>query len=184
VCAVARRKCSLVEVSKAPKSSPSKGNSSIDPQIVDDSPPSSKKNKKTSVINAIASKFSSKRKTADRSPEAPPAPSKKASIRSFTPSLSSSLRPSEASGPAASHTPSLFSGSVHSFDSGTGRNYDAERLRLLLNASTEDLALERSRAAQREQLLVEEFASRSRAYEARIRELENANKGEGSSRRR
>jgi hypothetical protein len=54
----------------------------------------------------------------------------------------------------------------------------------LLNASTEDLALERSRAAQRERLQAEEFASRSRIYEARIKELEGAKKGEGSSRRR
>ncbi len=89
-----------------------------------------------------------------------------------------------ASGPPATHTPSLFSGSVQSFGSDTGRNYEVERLQLLLNASTEDLALERARAAQRESLLTEELTSRSRAYEARIKELENANKGEGGSRRR
>ena len=128
-------------------------------------------------------KSKTKRKTADGSPdELPPKPSKKPSLRSLSPSISSYPRPSEASYPLASHTPSLFS--VNSYESETGRNYEVERLKLLLNASTEDLALERSRAAQRERLQAEEFASRSRIYEARIKELENANKGEGPSRRR
>jgi hypothetical protein len=115
----------------------------------------------------------------NRSPD-DPKPSKKASLQSISPSISSYNRPSEASGPPA--TSSLFS--VNSFESDTGRNYEVERLRLLLANSTEDLALERTRSAKREELLAEEFASRRRAYEERIRELESANKGEGSSRRR
>ena len=88
------------------------------------------------------------------------------------------------SGPPVTRTPSLFAGSVQSFESDPGRNYEVERLQLLLNASTEDLLLERTRAAQRELLLTEEMTSRTRAYEAKIKELENANKGEGGSRRR
>jgi hypothetical protein len=156
-----------------------------DIQSIDDSSPPTKKNKKPGVLSAIASKFSSKRKLDNRSPEAPPPPSKKPSFRSFTPSTSSYIRPSDAtSGPPATRTSSLFSTSVNSLGSDVVRNYEVERLQLLLSASTEDLALERSRAAQRERLLEEEIASKSRAYEARIRELESSNKGEGSRRRK
>jgi hypothetical protein len=170
----------LVEDFKPPKVSSSKKAPSISSEASNDQ--SSPKDAKTkSVLSVLVSPFrgKNKRKTSDRSPEVPK-PSKKPSLRSLSPSTSSFNQPSVASVPA--QTPSLLS--VNSFESDIGKNFEVERLRLKLNASIEDLAIERKRSAQFEQLQAEEFASRSRAYEARIRELENANKGEGSSRRR
>jgi hypothetical protein len=155
-------------------------NRSLPPDIPDDSPPKNKKVTGKGIVKALTKSF--KRKQAERSPEVPQ-PSKKPSVQSFSPSISSLHIPTaETPGPPLTTTPSFVS--IHSFESDTGRNFEAERLRLLLNASQEDLRLERSRFAEREQLQTEMFENQRRQYELRIRELENARRGEGSSRRK
>jgi hypothetical protein len=123
-----------------------------------------------------------KRKLAERSPEVPQ-PSKKPSVRSFSPSISSLHIPTaETPGPPLTTTPSFVS--IHSFESDIGRNFEVEHLRLQLTASREDLRLERTRAFEREQQQAELIDSQRRHYESRIRDLENANRGEGTSRRK
>jgi hypothetical protein len=106
-----------------------------------------------------------KRKVVDRSPEVAQ-PSKKPSIPSYSPSAFSLDRPSTSMGPPLSTSPSLSS--FDSYPSTSGRNYDAEHLRMLLNASQERLRLEQ-----------ELFAQERALYESKIKDLEQQKRGGG-----
>jgi len=129
----------------------------------------------------VLTKPFNKRKTADRSPEVPQ-PSKKSSFRTLSPTISAiNIPPSESGAPPLTMTPSFVS--IDSFGSETHRNFEADHLRLLLNASKEDLRLERNRAAEREQQQADMLQNQRLFYEARIRELQS-DRGEGPSRRR
>jgi hypothetical protein len=176
-CASSRRQCSLVTEVKAIKQSPSKTLLSLDDEIPTAS--TSKKQKGKSVLSALAKTF--KRKTEDRSPEVAQ-PSKKPSFRQLSPTLSTMQAPgSEAGAPPLTKTPSYIS--LDSFESEPGTNFEADHLRMLLNASQEDLRLERTRADERVQRQAEMFAKERQHYAARIRELERKT-GEGSSSRK
>ena len=83
---------------------------------------------------------------------------------------------SEIGEPPLTRTPSYIS--FESFESST--NFEADHLRLLLNASQEDLRLERSRFEEREKRQAEMFKRERQLYASRIRELEKWI-GEGSS---
>lgn len=141
------------------------------------------------MLSALASTFKgkSKRKTKDRSPEAAQStqPSKKQSfsLLQALPSISSvNMPPSEIGAPSLTTTPSFIS--VNSYESGSSVNFLADHLRLQLNASREDLRVERERYARREEQQAELIDAQRQHYEARIRDLENNARGAGPSRRR
>ena len=79
-------------------------------------------------------------------------------------------------GPPLSTSPSFSS-----FDS-YGSHFEANRLRHLLNASHDDLALQRQHFEERERRQLEQFEAERRMYETRIRELTEEVKGRGSGR--
>lgn len=140
-----------------------------------------------------------KRKNSDRSPEDPPAsqassryqmvcvliPSPPRPLHLYSqlehqasPTLSQSMMP-----PPISTTPSFAS--FDSFPAGTGQrsHYEVDRLRLVVNASQEDLRLQttqfdeerlqiRQRYEAREKQLLERFDAERRIYTTRIQELE------------
>jgi hypothetical protein len=179
-CASAKRKCSLVEDAKPIKSSPAKTHRSLpdsEAPIVA-STPSNKKGK--GVLSALVKPF--KRKTEDRSPEAPQL-SKKPSLRPISPSISLVRAQASKSGdPPLTQTPSFTS--FDSIGSEPGANFEADHLRLMLTASQDDLRLERERALEREQRLTSSFDVERRYYEAKIRDLERSAWGAGPSRRK
>jgi hypothetical protein len=94
-------------------------------------------------------------------------------------------------GPPASSYPS----SIVSFESrepGSGRNYEADHLRMLLSASQENLAFQqrlydedtdrlRRRHEERQKQMRDQHAAEKALYQERIAELERNNRGEGGS---
>jgi hypothetical protein len=88
---------------------------------------------------------------------------------------SSATVPPEEPAPPLSSSPSLAS--FDSAGSESGRVYEVERLKLLLNASQESLRLQRQQYEASERRMEQERA----LYERRIRELEGNPKGEGGS---
>lgn len=172
-CATSRRKCSLVPDVKPGRSSPTKASQSLDVEIPVETS-SSKRQKGKGVLSALTQSF--KRKINDRSPEVAQS-AKKTSVRQPSPTLSTMQLPrSEIGEPPLTRTPSYIS--FESFESSA--NFEADHLRLLLNASQEDLRLERSRFEEREKRQAETFERERQLYASRIRELEKRI-GEGSS---
>jgi hypothetical protein len=178
-------------------------------EVVEESPKSSKGK---GILSSLAKGF--KRKLADRSPEAavasesssrfqmvcvsipaPPLPHSayiQLGARASTSSVVS--YPTGEMGPPLSSSPSLASFDSHG--SGPGRHYEVEHLKLLLSASQEDLRIQQENFDEERKMLqrrleerdtrYRERAEKERAvYEARIRELENAqqSRGSGSSHR-
>lgn len=164
---------------KTSRASPIKTNWEEGPEpSADEESPKISKGKR--VLSSIAKSF--KRKQADRSPEStnpyepashsPPSPS----VVSLAPTMSGSM------GPPLSTTPSIVS--FDSFHSSTSRNYEAERLRLLLRASHEDLQAQRTFYENREQAMIERFNAERQLYDDKFAELHAMSRGEGSSKSR
>jgi hypothetical protein len=175
VCASAKRKCSLVEESKLSKASPTKSTLSLEPEEpVEEASPKDKKGK--GVLSTLARSFK-KRKGADRSPEATLS-SKKSFVRPSSPSLSSYTPAVSSMGPPLSASPSYSS--FDSLQSLSKRNYEAERLKVLLNASQENLRLQQDHFIERERKQQEAFDLERAIYESRINELEMQRRGGGS----
>jgi len=83
------------------------------------------------------------------------------------------------SGPPYSSSPSLSSFELP--ESSSARDFEVQRLRIMLNASHEDLRLQRQHYEDRERREQERFEAEREIYNRRIRELEESRKGEGSS---
>jgi hypothetical protein len=183
-CSQSKRGCSLLAVSKTPQKSRGK-KPAPEGEVVEEEVEKTSKGK--GIFSAISKSF--KRKQEDRSPEAAfqESPSRYPSTYA-QPSISSF---SDAMGPPpTSSAPSMIS--FGSRASGASNNPEAAHLRLLLNASQEDLrlqvqqadedriALQRRYDAQlrRQQ---ERFDAEREFYEGRIAELERLNRGEGGS---
>jgi hypothetical protein len=199
-CARKKKGCTNVVGGKSAGSSKKKGKSpeieeEAEEEVIEESPPPEKKGK--GIMGAL--KSLNKRTLSDRSPEEAPSPSKPR--RRFNlvgvivpnpplphseyiqlPSLSSnppSVVPSAAAdiAPPLSSSPSLAS--FHS--TASDQSYEIERLKLLLNASQEDLSLQRQEFENREHRLQNRFDAERKVYEARIRSLQGGDRGEGGS---
>ena len=177
--------------------SPKKEEREITPPADDVDPEDSPKQKE-GIFSSL--KNSLKRTKVDRSPEeasppvqrrrfqmvgvavpAPPRPhSSYTQLRSRP-----SAPPSNIDEPRGEPTPPVSSSpSLASFDSAgsdSGQQYEVNRLRLLLNASQEDLQFQRQQFEDRERRHNERFDAERAMYEARIQQLEGNKKGEGSS---
>lgn len=84
------------------------------------------------------------------------------------------------SGPPYSSSPSLSS--FENPESPSDPNFEVQRLRLMLNASQEDLFLQKQHYEDRERRERERFDAERAVYDRRIRELEESKKREESKR--
>lgn len=151
------------------KDQPPKERRAEDVEEPEEESPKSKKGK--GVLKTVISSF--KRNREDKSSEAS-SPKKKSTP---APSLISQEQPQSILGSMG--PPPTSSPSFSSFESAKERNYEAERLRILLNASQEDLRLQREHFIERERRQQESFDAERALYEARIEELQRR-RGEGS----
>jgi hypothetical protein len=195
-CAARKKACNLVADAKASLArvrEPSIEIGSGEDEVVEVDEGKTETPKKKGIFSAFTNR---KRTQADRSPEEsshsekprhrfklvgvdiPPPPIPHSHYQQLGSRLSppsSATVPPEESAPPLSSSPSLAS--FDSAGSESGRLYEVERLKLLLNASQESLRLQRQQYEASERQMEQERA----LYERRIRELEGNPKGEGGS---
>lgn len=158
-----------------------------------------KSSKSSGILGALAKSL--KRKTSDRSPEAtisskkggprgtlvgvivpsPPIPhSSYTQLPVRTSAPSSVISVSDEPAPPLSSSPSLVSFTSTAPDR-ENRDFELNRLNVLLNASQENLALQRRQFEEREKLQQAQFDAERVIYATRIRELQEPDRGEGGS---